>query len=233
MPYRHDHAQPALRIRELPPHATPCARLHRLGPSALSDAEVLALIVQAPSLDWAQRLLASFGSWAGLQRASISDLQCVAGIGPTRAAQIKAALEVGRRLLEHSLPERVQIGCPADAAQLMMVEMGTLEQEHLRVMLLDTKNRIQKVHTVYIGSVNSAAIRVAEIFKEPVRLNSTSVIVCHNHPSNDPTPSPEDVAVTRAIVQAGELLDIHVLDHLVICQDRYVSLRERRLGFGV
>jgi DNA repair protein RadC len=220
-----------LRIRELPADATPCARLHQLGAQALSDAEVLALIVQADTLDFAQRLLLGFGSWTGLQRAAVTDLQQVAGIGPARAAQIKAALEVGRRLLLHNPPERIQISSPADAAQLMMVEMSQLEQEHLRVILLDTKNRIQKVHTVYIGSVNSAAIRVGEIFKEPVRLNSTSVIVVHNHPSGSPEPSPEDVAVTRAIVQAGKLLDVEVLDHLVIGHGRYVSLRERRLGF--
>jgi DNA repair protein RadC len=111
------------------------------------------------------------------------------------------------------------------------VEMSHLDQEHLRVILLDTKNKIQKVQTVYIGSVNSTAIRVGEVFKEPVRLNSTSVIVVHNHPSGAPEPSPEDVAVTRAIVQAGRLLDIETLDHLIIGQGRYVSLRERRLGF--
>jgi DNA repair protein RadC len=127
--------------------------------------------------------------------------------------------------------ERLQIRSPADAAQLMLIEMGHLDQEHLRAICLDTKNRVQKVHTIYVGSLNSSLVRVGEVFKETIRLNSAALIVVHNHPSGDPTPSPEDVLVTRQIVEAGKLLDIEVLDHLVIGQGRYVSMRERGLGF--
>jgi len=126
----------------------------------------------------------------------------------------------------------MQIKSPTDAANLLMLEMSHLDQEHLRTVLLDTKNRVQAITTVYIGSVNTSLVRVGELFKDAVRRNSAAVIVVHNHPSGDPTPSPEDVLVTRQIVSAGKLLDIDVLDHLVIGDGRYVSMRERGLGFN-
>jgi DNA repair protein RadC len=149
-----------------------------------------------------------------------------------RAAAVKAALEIGRRLLIAGIDERPQIKSPADVASLLLVEMGHLEQEHLRTVLLDTKNRVQQISTIYIGSVNSAQIRVGEVFRDAVRRNSAALIVAHNHPSGDPSPSPEDVLVTKQIVEAGKLLDIDVLDHLIVCRSRYVSLRERGIGFS-
>jgi DNA repair protein RadC len=226
-----------LRIKELPTSEQPRERLRDQGATALSDAELLAILLRVGVngcnvVQLSQQLLAERGGWSGLQRAEYKDLCNTHGIGEAKAAALKAALEIGRRLALIKYDERVQIGSPSDAAQLMQVEMAHLDQEHLRVILLDTKNRLQKVQTVYIGSVNSAAVRVGEIFKEAVRLNSTSLIVVHNHPSGDPTPSPEDVAVTRAIIQAGQLLDVDVLDHLVIGHGRFVSMRERRLGFA-
>jgi DNA repair protein RadC len=127
--------------------------------------------------------------------------------------------------------ERTQIRSPADAAGLLSLEMAHLDQEQLRTVLLDTKNWVQGVATVYIGSVNMAQIRVGEVFKEAVRRNSTALIVAHNHPSGDPTPSPEDILVTMRIVEAGKLLNIECVDHLVIGQGKYVSMRERGLGF--
>ena len=120
---------------------------------------------------------------------------------------------------------------PADAAALVSYEMSALEQEHLRVMLLDRRNRVLETVEVYKGSVNSSQVRVGEIFKEAIRKNASCIVIIHNHPSGDPTPSPDDVAVTRAIVQAGKLLDVDVLDHLVIGQGKWVSLKERGLGF--
>jgi DNA repair protein RadC len=139
-------------------------------------------------------------------------------------------LDVMRAVL--TIPERTQIRSPADVAGLLMVEMSHLDQEHLRTVLLDTKNRVQHIQTVYIGSLNSAQIRVGEVYKAAVRWNSAAIIVAHNHPSGDPNPSPEDVLVTRQIVEAGKLLDVECLDHLVISQGRYVSMRERGLGFS-
>jgi DNA repair protein RadC len=154
------------------------------------------------------------------------------GMGEAKAATLKAALEIGRRLLLTQQAQRFQIKSPADAAQLLLLEMSHLDQEHLRTVLLDTKNRVQTVSTVYIGSLNASLIRVGEIFRDALKHNSAALIVAHNHPSGDPTPSPEDVLVTREIVSAGQLLDIEVLDHLVIGQGRFVSMRERGLGFS-
>jgi len=163
--------------------------------------------------------------------ATLPELESVVAVGPSKAAQIKAALELGRRLMIETPDPRPQVRSPADAAAPLMAEMGLLEKEHLRALLLDTKNHVLASPTIYVGSVNTTMIRVAEIFQEAIRANSASIIVAHNHPSGDPTPSPEDVAVTQQIVAAGKLLDIQVLDHLIIGQQRYVSLKERRLGF--
>ena len=124
-----------------------------------------------------------------------------------------------------------QVRSPSDAANLVMSEMSLLEREQMRVLLMDTKNRVHTMSTVYKGSLNSSLIRVAEIFRDAIRTTSAALILVHNHPSGDPTPSPEDVAVTRQIVEAGTLLDIEVLDHLIIGQHRFVSLKERGLGF--
>src|SRR5262249_14315389 len=145
---------------------------------------------------------------------------------------LKAALEIGRRLLLTEHEQRFQIKSPTDAANLLMLEMSHLDQEHLRTVLLDTKNRVQAISTVYIGSPHASMIRRGEIFKDALKRNSAALIVVHNHPSGDPTPSPEDVVVTREIISAGKLLDVDVLDHLVIGQGRFVSMRERGLGFA-
>lgn len=127
---------------------------------------------------------------------------------------------------------RTQIKSPSDVAALLMLEMGHLDQEQLRTVLLDTKNRVQSIETIYIGSLNASMVRVGEVFKAAVRYNSAAIVVVHNHPSGDANPSPEDVMVTRQIVDAGKLLDISVLDHLVIGTGKYVSMRERELGFA-
>jgi len=128
--------------------------------------------------------------------------------------------------------KREQVRSPQDIAGLLMLEMGYLDQEEMRTVLLDTKNQLQEIVTVYRGSLNAAMIRVGEIFKAAIRRNSAALILAHNHPSSDPTPSPEDVLATREIVSAGKLLDVQVLDHLVIGQGRWISLRERGLGFS-
>ena len=179
------------------------------------------------------RLLKDFGGLAGLDKASFADLQQIRGIDTAKIAQLKAAMELGRRLLISSPEARPQITCPNDAANLLMLEMGCLEQEHLRTILLDTKNRVLDSPTIYIGNVNSSIIRVSEVFREAIRANATALIVAHNHPSGDPTPSPEDVQVTRTLTEAGTLLGIEVLDHLIIGHQRFVSLKERGLGFEV
>lgn len=197
-----------LRLKELPPSDLPRERLALLGPAALSDAELLAILLRVGVegtnvLQLAQQLLAEHNGWAGLLRSDYAELCQRRGLGAAKTATLKAALEIGRRLLITGGDERLQIRSPTDAADLLMLEMGHLDQEHLRTVLLDTKNRVQQVATIYIGSVNSALIRVGEVFKDAIRRNSTALIVAHNHPSGDPTPSPEDILVTRQIVDAG------------------------------
>jgi DNA repair protein RadC len=152
-------------------------------------------------------------------------------MGPVAVARLKASLELGRRLMIARPNEMAHITSPADAANLLMLELGHLEQERLVTLILNTKNQVIEYHTVYKGNVNTSIIRIAEIFRQPIRRNATAIIMAHNHPSGDPTPSPEDVMVTRQIVQAGTQLDIEVLDHLLIGQGTYISMKERGLGF--
>jgi DNA repair protein RadC len=223
-------------IHDLPDGERPRERLELYGAEALSTAELLAILLRIGNrkenaLELATRMLIQLGGLNGLVRARFSEMSEIDGIGRAKAAQIKAGLEMGRRLLLTTPDERPQVGSPGDAANLLMVEMGYLEQEHLRVLLLDTKNRVLSSPTVYRGNVNTSVIRIAEVFREAVRQNCPAIIVAHNHPSGDPSPSPEDVNVTRQMVRAGELLDIQVLDHLIIGQGCYVSLKERGLGF--
>ena len=223
-------------IKELPVSERPRERLEHYGAGALSSAELLAIILRTgvggeSVLNVAARLLAKYNGLIGLARASFGELCAEHGIGPAKVTQLKAALELGRRLLIASPEERPQVKSPADAANLLMLEMSLLEQEHLRTILLDSKNRVLATPTIYVGSLNTSVVRVGELFREAIKLNSAALIVVHNHPSGDPTPSPEDVKVTELVVQAGQLLDIEVLDHLIIGQQRYVSLKERGLGF--
>jgi DNA repair protein RadC len=225
-----------LTIHDYPLAERPRERLQYYGAAALSNAELLAILLRVGTpgenvVALSTRLLKDFGGLAGLSKASFSELSSVKGISTAKIAQLKAALELGRRLLLTSPDVRPQITSPHDAANLLMLEMSNLEQEHLRTVLLDTKNRVLSSHTVYIGNVNSSIIRISEVFREAIRENATALIVAHNHPSGDPTPSPEDVRVTRSIVEAGTLLSIEVLDHLVIGHQRFVSLKERGLGF--
>jgi len=224
-------------IKELPIAERPRERLERYGPAALSTAELLAIILRTGVggqnvLELSNSLLAQYRGLAGLARASIPELCGVKGIGPAKVTQLKASLELGRRLLIITPEDRPQVRSPADAADLLLTEMSLLEQEHLRTLLLDTKNHVLGTPTIYVGSINTSVIRVGEVFREAIKANCAGIIVAHNHPSGDPTPSPEDVAVTEQIVAAGKLLDIEVLDHLVIGRQRYVSLKERGLGFG-
>jgi len=225
------------RITDLAVSERPRERLAQQGPQALSIAELLAILlgVGVPgenAVQVGQRLLQDFGGLAGLQRASYSQVCDQHGIGPAKAAQIKAAIELGRRLGMMELENKPAIHSPADAADLVRYEMSALEQEHLRALLLDTRNCVIGVEEIYRGSLNSSHIRVGEVFKEAIRRNAAAIIVVHNHPSGDPAPSPEDVAVTKALMEAGHLLDIQLLDHLIIAGGRFVSLKERGLGFS-
>jgi DNA repair protein RadC len=225
-----------LTIKELPPDGRPREKLKALGPGSLAEAELLAIILRVGTqgesvVNLSSRLLTTYGGLAGLARVPFTELCEVHGLGEAKACQLKAALEMGRRLLLAQPEERLQVRSPADLVPLLILELAPLDQETLRVVLLNTKNQVIKFSDVYKGSLNSSLVRVAEVFKEAVRVNAAAIIVAHNHPSGDPTPSTEDARVTEQIVAAGKLLEIEVLDHLVIGERSYVSLREKRLGF--
>ncbi len=218
-------------LKSLPEGERPRERLIAAGPGALSTAELVAILLGTglPGemvTDLARNLLVEFGGLHGLARMSVADLRRRKGLGEAKATQLKAALELARRLSVEHPDERFQIKSPSDVASLLQLEMSTLEQEELRVVLLDTKNRVLSVRRVYVGSANATALRVGELFKEAIRQNATALVVVHNHPSGDPTPSSEDLQMTRAIREAGKLLDVEVLDHVVIGQSRFVSLKE-------
>ena len=222
-----------LTIKELPESERPVNRLHHYGARSLSTTELLAILLGNPhQLQDASALLAAFENLVGVAQAPGAELQRQPGVGATTAARLKAALELGMRLtMERNHADRIR--SPADAANLLMPEMSLLEQEQLRTILLDTKNHVLAIPTVYVGSVNTTMIRVAEVFREAIRRNCPALIVCHNHPSGDPSPSPEDVMVTKQIVEAGKLLDVECLDHIVLGKGgKFVSLKERGLGFG-
>jgi DNA repair protein RadC len=228
--------KPVYRITDLEVTDRPRERLRQQGPRALSNPELLAILLRVGvpgenAVQLGQRLLGEFHGLRGLHRVPFDELCAQRGIGEAKAAQIKAAIELGRRLREEAPEERVTINSPADVAGLVAYEMSALEQEHLKVILLNTRNHVLDEVDVYHGSVNSSQIHIGEIFKAAIRRNATALIVVHNHPSGDPTPSPDDVAVTRAMLQAGKLLGIDVLDHVVIGAGRWVSLKERGLGF--
>jgi len=223
-------------VKEMPPEERPRERMARAGAQALSSTELLAIILRVGVggenvLSMAQRILANFGGLGGLSRADFSQLTAERGLGPAKASQILAALELGRRLMAESPEERWQIRAPSDAAHILMPVIGHQEQEHFVVLFLDTRNRVTDRETLYKGSLNTSLVRTAEVFRGAVRRNCAAIIVAHNHPSGDPNPSPEDVALTRRLVDAGKLLEIPVLDHVIIGENRYVSLRERALGF--
>jgi len=224
-------------IKELPVTERPRERLKQYGAAALSNSELLAIILRTGAasesvLHLSARLLTKFRGLAGLARAGFGELCQERGLGEAKAAQVQSALELGRRLMSTQSEERPVVKSPADIATLLQGEMSFLEQEEMRVVLLNTKNQVLSVPRVYKGSINTSLVRVSELFKEAVRENCAALVVVHNHPSGDPTPSPEDIKVTEQIVKAGKLLDIEVLDHIIIGQQRYISLKERGLGFG-
>ena len=231
--YDQTAVRPRRMIRELPPQERPFARACRVGVRALSVAELLALVLTtSDALDLAYEILEEAGGLAGLYQYSRQELTTIPGVGDGLAMRLQAAVELGRRYVTTSPTERPFVHSPGDAANLLMAEMQDLPQEHLRVILLDTRNRVIGMPTIYIGSLNTSVVRVGELFRQAITSQAAAVIVAHNHPSGCASPSPEDVRVTRQFVQAGELLDISVLDHIVIGRNSFVSLKERGLGFS-
>ena len=223
-------------LKELPAAVRPRERLLHRGAQDLSDAELLAIIVRTgtPScnaLELSTRALARHGGLAGVDRAGLGELCQEHGLGSAKAIQIKAALELGKRLVSLNPGQRARISSPRDVFNLLRAEMGTLEHEQLRVLLLNTKNQVVGAPELYRGTLTSTTVRLGELFREAIRQNVASIVLAHNHPSGDPTPSPEDVRLTAEAVQAGRLLEVEVLDHVVIGAREFVSLKERGLGF--
>ncbi len=224
-------------IRDLPRSERPRERLMNYGPGSLSNAELIAILIRVgvkgeSAVHLGERLLTQFKGLRGLARASIQELCQVRGLGPAKAVQLKAGLELGRRLLLTAPEDRPTITSPADVANQLMLDLALEEQEHLWVVLLDSRNRVMQVDKVYKGSLHTTVVRTGELLRNAVRHNAAAIILVHNHPSGDPSPSPQDIHLTEQVVQAGKLMDIDVLDHIIIGGQRYVSLKERGLGFS-
>jgi DNA repair protein RadC len=214
----------------------PRERLAARGAAGLSAAELIGLLWGSggrgrSAIDLAEDVLARHDGLTGLARATDLELEAVPGIGTAKAAQLAAAFELGRRLLADWPAGRWGIRSARDVADRLVLQMGRLEREELRVVLLNTKNIVLRVETVYQGNVSSSLVRVGELFRDAVRLNASGLILVHNHPSGDPTPSPDDLHLTAEALAAGRLLDIAVLDHVVVGHDAWISLRDRGVAF--
>lgn len=224
-------------VKEMAPDERPRERMLLRGSGSLSNGDLLAVLLNTglpgeSVLEVSQRILRDHGGLAGLVRLDIVELAAIRGIGPAKAAKLRAAFELAGRIAALAPDQRPKITTPDDVINLVGVEMAALGQEQLRIVLLDTKHQVLAIRTVYQGSVNGAPVRPAEIFREALKHNAVALVIVHNHPSGDPTPSGADVAVTAELVKAGELLGVDVLDHLVIGQGRHASLRRLGLGFA-
>lgn len=220
------------RLKDLPKELLPRERMYQYGPEVLSNREILAIILRTGQkgenvLAFAERLLADAGGLAGLSKLTVHELAQIHGLGKAKSAELKAALELGRRSVSTNPLTRPVVNSPQDVANLVMEEMRNLDREHFRVVTLTTKNHVLGISPVSIGSLNSSLVHPRECFKEAIRRNSNAIILLHNHPSGDPTPSREDIEVTKRLAEGGEILGIEVLDHVIIGENRYISLKER------
>ena len=224
-------------IRDTPTTERPREKLKNFGPDHLSNAELIAILLRTGVkgegvVIMAQRILHRFGGLPGLARTNFVELCAEHGISEAKASQLLAAMALGRRLSSLRTEDKRIVNSPAEVAKMLFGEMSFLDREHLRTVLLNTRNEVVGVREIYVGNVNSSMARPAEIFKPAIRENCPAIIVVHNHPSGDPSPSGEDVAVTRQLVQAGEILGIEMLDHIIIgSNERFVSLKQTGLGF--
>jgi DNA repair protein RadC len=224
------------RIQDMAESERPREKLAARGTQVLSDQELLAILLRVGvegmnAVQMGDMLLKKFDGLRGLYLADYHELCQIHGLGPAKAAQLKAAMELGVRtsLAKNS---RAVIGQPQDVYEYARHEIQLTDQEVMMVINLNTRNQILGHVNLYQGSVNSSQVRVAELFKAAVKSNAPSIILVHNHPSGDPTPSPDDIAITRAAIQAGKLLDIEVLDHLVIGMNGFVSMKSKNMAFG-
>jgi len=223
-----------LTIKDMPVEERPRERLLALGAEKVSNAELLAVILRTgtlkdTALDLAQMVLARAGNLREMPYLAVEELMEIRGIGPAKAVQVKAALELGRRMVVASRGYNVDITSPEDVFNYMMEEMRYLEQEEFRIILLNIKNKVLGVETIFRGGLNSSIVHPREIFRLALRRSAASLILLHNHPSGDPTPSAEDISVTRRLVEAGEVMGVNILDHIVMGEGRFLSFREKGL----
>jgi DNA repair protein RadC len=218
------------RIKDIEQSQRPRERLENQGAGVLNDAELLAILLRvgvkgASAVQIGQRLLFLFGGLDGLRRVTFTEMCEVDGVGPAKAAQIKAAIELGRRMARLTPDERVLITSPQDVADQVQYKMASLEQEELWVLLLDSRNHHLRTEQLYRGSLNSSSVRPAEIYKAGIRHNAAALIIVHNHPSGDPSPSPEDIHLTRMLIEAGQMLELPILDHVVVGSRGVTSIK--------
>ena len=230
------HRRAGRSVRDLPAAERPRERLAMRGPGGLAAAELIAVILGTggggrTAIEVAEELLVRHLGVGALARASDAELSAVPGLGAAKAARLSAAFELGRRSVADWPAGRWTIRSPRDVADRLRVDMGPLEREELRVLSLNAKNVVQRVSTVYVGNVSASLVRIGELFRDAVRLDASGVVLVHNHPSGDPTPSPDDLHLTAEAIAAGRLLDVDVLDHVVIGHDAWVSLRDRGVTF--
>lgn len=221
-----------LTIKELPEDSRPREKMRVNGPSALSNSELLAILLRSgnseeTAVELSYRILTSSGGLKGLASLSMEELSSFKGVGIAKAAQVMAAIELGKRIISAGDGARSRITCPEDVVKIVMEDMRHLDREHFRCMSLSTKNNLLAIDTVSIGSLNSSIVHPREVFKNAIIRSAAGVILLHNHPSGDPNPSGEDVSITKRLVEAGETLGINVLDHLIIGDNRYISLKEK------
>jgi len=221
----------AYRLREWPEEERPRERMMQLGAKALSNAELLAILMRTGSrresaVHLGQRILRECGGLRGLAGKSWQELTQISGVGPAKALELVAALELGKRVARAQMPDAPAIHSPRDAAELLMEELRHLKEEHFVVLFLNTKNRVIGKRTLSIGSLNASVVHPREVFRAAIQHSSASILCAHNHPSGDPAPSPEDIQLTRRLAEAGRLVGIELLDHIVIGDNRFVSLKE-------
>jgi len=224
--------QSTFKIRDFPQDERPRERLLNEGADKLSNQELLAILLRTGTkkesvLDLSQKLLKHFEGLRMLKDASVEEITTISGIGTAKAVQILSALELGRRMNRLTFDDRFVIRSPQDGANYVMEEMRFLSQEHFVCLYLNTKNQVLHKQTVFIGSLNASIVHPREVYKEALKRSAASIICIHNHPSGDPSPSREDIEVTKRLSESGKVLGIELLDHLIIGEQKYVSLKEK------
>lgn len=219
-------------IRDVPKDERPRERFIQNGPQSLSNQELLAILLRTGTKDesvlqLANRLINTFEGLRMLKDASIDEITAIKGIGEAKAIHILASVELGKRITQLNYQDRYVIRSPEDGANYCMEEMRFLSQEHFITLYLNTKNQVLHKQTIFIGSLNASIVHPREVFKEAFRRSAASIICLHNHPSGDPTPSREDIEVTKRLVECGKIIGIELLDHIIIGEHKFVSLKEK------